>query len=166
MADVRNELMELTRKKYVDQAKWYLNGFWKDGAEQESENIWKYSHKFMELDAKKKAEGNELDEFEAHKFLEFLGETLTVVALREKLRKIDVDANGKMALLEYLMFKYEKSIPEVVNAPQGGNQEEVIVCFLLINRPKYYRNNRETNKSRVSISKVGNYPAIGRSLAI
>jgi len=110
--------------KYADQAKWFLNGFWTEGAERESENIWKYSWKFIELDERKK-EGNELDEFWSHKFLESLGETLTVIKLRETLRKIDVDANGKMALLEYLMFKYEKSIPEVVNAPQGSNQEEL-----------------------------------------
>lgn len=34
------------------------------------------------LDEKKKAEGNELDEFQAHKFLEYLGETLTVIQVR------------------------------------------------------------------------------------
>jgi hypothetical protein len=32
--------LELTRMKYVDQAKWYLNGFW-GSAEKEAENIWK-----------------------------------------------------------------------------------------------------------------------------
>jgi len=111
-------LLELTRKKYSDQAIWYLNGFWKSGAEAEAENIWKFSHGFVSLDTRKK-EGNELDEFWSHKFLESLGETLTVIQLRERLRKIDLDANGKMSLLEYLMFKYSKAIPEVLNAPQG-----------------------------------------------
>jgi hypothetical protein len=40
------------------------------------------------------------------------------------------DANGKMALLEYLTFKFSKSIIDVVNAPQGDNQEEVhdVLC--------------------------------------
>jgi len=118
------QFLELTRKKYSDQAIWFLNGFWKEGAEQESENIWNYQNKFVELDSRKK-EGNELDEFWSHKFLESLGETLTVIQLRERLRKIDLDANGKMALLEYLMFKYSKGIPEVLNAPQGDNTEEI-----------------------------------------
>jgi hypothetical protein len=107
MAEAK-KFLELTRMKYVDQAKWFLNGFWTEGAQEEAENIWKYTHKFMELDKKKKAEGNELDEFEAHQFLEYLGETLTVIELREKLRKIDLDCNGKMALLEYFSFKYNK----------------------------------------------------------
>ena len=40
MADVKTSFLELTRKKYSDQAIWYLNGFWKDGAESEAEAIW------------------------------------------------------------------------------------------------------------------------------
>jgi Ca2+-binding EF-hand superfamily protein len=32
--------------------------------------------------------------------LESFGETLTVIELREKLRKIDLDGSGKMALAE------------------------------------------------------------------
>jgi len=116
--------LELTRMKYNDQAIWFLNGFWADGAEQESENIWKFTQKFIELDSQKK-NGNELDEFWSHKFLESLGETLTVIQLREKLRKIDADVNGKMALLEYLAFRYQKSIPSVIDAPQGGDQGEI-----------------------------------------
>jgi len=102
----------------------FLNGFWKDGAEENAENIWKFAHKFIELDSRKK-EGNELDEFWSHKFLESLGETLTVIQLREKLRKIDLDVNGKMALLEYLAFKYDKTVEQILNAPQGDNKEEI-----------------------------------------
>ncbi len=74
----------------------------------EAENIWKYAQKFISLDETRKGEGSELDEFLSHKFLESLGETLTVVALRERLRKIDLNCDGKMALLEYLAFKYGK----------------------------------------------------------
>jgi len=122
--DQKARFLELTRMKYGDQAVWFLNGFWKDGAESEAENIWKFAHKFIELDANKK-NGNELDEFWSHKFLESLGETLTVIQLREKLRKIDLDVNGKMALLEYLAFKYNKTVQQLVDAPQGENEEEV-----------------------------------------
>jgi len=120
----KTRFTELTRMPYVDQAKWFLNGFWEDGLEKESENVWKFAQKFIELDPKKK-EGNELDEFWSHKFLESLGETLTVIQLREKLKKIDLDANGKMGLLEYLAFKYQKTVPQVVNSPQGSNKKEV-----------------------------------------
>jgi peptidoglycan hydrolase CwlO-like protein len=122
--DIKAKFYELTHMLYVNQAKWFLNGFWAEGAEKDKENIWNFAQKFMELDPKKK-EGTELDEFWSHKFLESLGETLTVIALREKLRKIDLDCNGKMALLEYLTFKYNKNVKAVVDAPQGGNEEEI-----------------------------------------
>jgi len=126
MADValKAEFLALTRKKYADQAKWFLNGFWKHGAEENAELIWSYTQKCIELDTKK-GEGNELDEFWSHKFLESFGETLTVLALREKLKKIDLDANGKMGLLEYLCFRFEKTVKQCVEAPQGGNEEEI-----------------------------------------
>lgn len=133
--DNKARFLELTRMPYVDQAKWYLNAFWKvetpkappffssipqqksdfahpskhqikypvalcdiscskkitqnvlvtkfdqtnssmltycsnniqEGAEQESEAIWKFTQKFIELDTTKKKEGNELDEFHSHK---------------------------------------------------------------------------------------------------
>jgi len=53
--------------KYIDQAKWFMNGFFKELFSDETarEAVWKYAAKFIELDKK---EGNELDEFHAHKF--------------------------------------------------------------------------------------------------
>jgi hypothetical protein len=63
MADNKPTFGDITRKKYDEQAKWFLNGFWKQGAQEEAENIWKFTQKFIELDTQKKKEGNELDEF-------------------------------------------------------------------------------------------------------
>lgn len=68
----------LTKKNYLAQAHWYLNAFWTEGAQEEAENLWKYYWKIIEIDPKKK-EGSELDELQAHKFLEAWGETLTVI---------------------------------------------------------------------------------------
>jgi len=124
MPEKPTSLSQISSKKYVDQAKWFLNGFWKDGIEQEAENVWNFANKFIELDTKKK-EGNELDEFWSHKFLESQGETLSVVDLRNKLKKIDVDMNKRMSLIEYLLFKYEKGIKECLESPQEDNQKEI-----------------------------------------
>jgi len=74
---------------------------------------------------KKKKDGNELDEFLSHKFLEDIGETLTVLQLREKLRQIDLDMNKKMAITEYLLFKFNKQVGDLVNAPQSSNKDEI-----------------------------------------
>jgi len=119
-AKLQKEFEKLTLYKYSEQAKWYLNGFWEKGAEKEAETIWNFTQGFIKFD-EKKAVGTELDEFWSHKFLESIGETLTVIELREKLKKIDVTCNGKMALLEFLAFYYGKKVKEVVEAPQGQN---------------------------------------------
>ncbi|KAH3732825.1 TolA protein [Pelomyxa schiedti] len=115
---------EITGKHYAGQAVWFLNGFW-DEVERDAETIWGFVQKFGELDPEAHSAGQELDEFWSHKFLESLGETLTVVALREKLRQIDVDNNKKMSLCEYLLFRYKKSVDQLIRAPQGGNQAEM-----------------------------------------
>jgi len=118
-------LLEVTRKNYAEQAKWFLNAFWSSGAKEAAEDVWTFANKFIELDHEKKKNGNELDEFWSHKFLESQGETLTVVELRQKLSKIDQDKNKKMALMEYLLFKYDKDVNECLTAPQDDNQKEI-----------------------------------------
>jgi len=40
--------------------------------------VWSFVHKAVELDEAKRAEGSDLDEFQAHRFLEHFKETLTV----------------------------------------------------------------------------------------
>ena len=40
--------------------------------------MWSFVHKAVELDEAKRAEGSDLDEFQAHRFLEHFKETLTV----------------------------------------------------------------------------------------
>ena len=115
---------EIVSKNYADQAIWFLNGFWNE-LEGEAENLWHFAELFAELDTEKKADGSELDEFWSHKFLERLGETLTVIALRERMKTIDVDFNKKMSMIEYLIFRYKKTIQQVIDAPQGENKEEI-----------------------------------------
>ena len=114
----------ISTKKYADQCKWMLNGFW-DKLGKDAEDIWKWCQTFSELDPEAKAEGHELDEFWSHKFLETLGETMTVIEMREKFRKIDADFNKKMSIIEYIMYRYGLQADAVVNAPQGENKEGV-----------------------------------------
>jgi hypothetical protein len=120
---MRTKFKELTRSNYFAQAKWYLNAFWVDGAESQAEEVWGTAHKFVELDPKKK-NGMELNEVQAHHFLQQGGKTMTALELRNELRRIDVDANGQMALLEYLLFLYKRLVTSCINNPQGGGPEE------------------------------------------
>ena len=115
---------EIVGKNYAGQAVWFLNGFW-DEMEAQAEDVWKWVELFGQLDQEKHADGCELDEFWSHKFLESLGETMTVIEMREKFRTIDVDFNKRMSLIEFLSYRFKKTIQEVIDAPQGGNQEEI-----------------------------------------
>lgn len=127
---------ELVTKPYSEQAQWWLNGFWNQGAEKESENIWKVTHVFMEVDTgqpmlygKRVAdykEGFDLDELKSHVCLEKLGEVLTAIELRKRLKAIDIDANNRMSLSEYLLDKYKKTAQDLVNAPQGTLDRSLI----------------------------------------
>jgi len=125
-----DQFKELTSKTHTDQAIWWLNGYWHEGAESEAENIWVFTHEFIELEtgkpvlygSKKRTieQKCDLDEMQAHRFLEKVGETLTVKELRKKLKKLDIDSNNRLALSEYLLSKYSKTPQELVETNQGG----------------------------------------------
>jgi len=149
---------ELTVRPHSEQAQWWLNGFWDRGAEKEAENIWKITHVFMEVETgepllygkkvKEYKEGNELDQFKAHQCLEKLGETLTATALRNRLKTIDIDANNRMCISEYLLDKYKMSPESLVSSPQGtldrsiieGAQAKCDECQVLLDRATDLKN--------------------------
>jgi len=117
----------LCSKPYKDQAVWFLNAYWKKFGEKEAQNVFEYYNKCVELDEKKTA-GNQLDELNAHRFLEKCDKTLTVVSLRDRLSKAGIDRNAKrkfVPLTHFLVIHYNVNPSELANAPQGDNQEEV-----------------------------------------
>jgi len=123
---------ELVTRPYSEQAQWWLNGFWNVGAEKEAENIWNYAHKMAELDKDKGKEGNQLDEFQAHRFLESFKDPLTVLEMREKLFKVGIEKSKHVALTAYLVSHFTADWHYLVNAPQGDNQAEVIEAQRLL----------------------------------
>jgi hypothetical protein len=91
--------------------------YWNE-VQKDAENIWKWVHMFVELDVQNKEKGSDLDEFNAHRFLEKVQETKTVKELREQLKAIDLDFNKRMAMIEYCLFRYSKSVSDFVGRPQ------------------------------------------------
>ena len=71
-------LKELSEKNYLDQAQWFLNAYWAaegkkirfDNNPEECEKVWNMYKTMCELDKKNGKNGNEIDEFGAHIFLE------------------------------------------------------------------------------------------------
>jgi chromosome segregation ATPase len=128
MSDNIKRFSELSKKVYKDQAIWFMNGFWGQGVDpNEANKIWDYVQEFIRLDkmssAPKGEQGNELDQFWSAKFLEDMDSAMTAIARKEALKKIDQDNNGKMSTIEYLVWKYNKSVEATINAPQGTSPE-------------------------------------------
>jgi len=124
MSNAADKFKEWTAKKYQEQAVGFLNAYWPN-VQGDVEKMWEWCNQFIALDNEKGKEGNDLDEFNAHRFLEKLGETRTIKEMRDELREIDMDFNKRMALIEYLLFRYRYTISDFVRRPQGGNSEEI-----------------------------------------
>lgn len=69
---------------------------------------------------------NELEEDRAHLFLESRGETATVVELRNELKKIDIDCNLKISFIEFCFFKFNKSLAEYFDPPEGPPPQHLL----------------------------------------
>jgi hypothetical protein len=122
-------LVELCKKPFERQAKHFINAFWDRATannkpfgenQEECERIYTWSQEFSSFDKGKR--GNELDEFEAHQFLEKCVGALTVHDMRSALKAIDIDFNRMMSLTEFLIFHYslqEKDWVYLVNWAPG-----------------------------------------------
>jgi len=133
---VGDQFKAFTAKKYSDQAIAFLNAYW-DEVNNDRESLWDQTNQFIELDHESGKEGCDLDEFNAHRFLEKLGETKTVKQMRDELREIDMDFNKRMALIEYFLWSYKKTVSDFVEKPQGGvDPEELAEAQRLLDEVK------------------------------
>jgi hypothetical protein len=121
-AEVMTQFNKAASRPYVKQAIFFLNAFWVEHGK-EAEKIWDYTHAMIAMDTEKKDLGCYLDEFSAHKFLEKFGETMTAIELRNKLRQVDINNDKKMALLEYLLNRYDEKVEVMMERPQDTNDE-------------------------------------------
>ena len=89
------QFQAIQKKTFREQAVWYMNGFWCDGANfsenpEQREKMWNYVVGMEKLH-KDGAAGNELDEFKAHQFLEKSDMHMTVAKMRAIMKEIDLD---------------------------------------------------------------------------
>ena len=122
--DTAEKFEKLTKKPYKKQAVWFLNAFWEEYFQDEAarEKIWEYCNLMVKLDPKGE-NGNELDEFKAHQFLEKTEGAKTVAQMRKELKEIDIDFNKYVALTEFFVFNYKCDVKALVNAPQTSDSE-------------------------------------------
>ena len=126
------KLHDLCKRTHKEQAVWFLNAFWEDFGKDEAEGLWHFVDHCVKIDQRKEA-GTELDEMEAHRFLEKADEAHTVLEMRARLRNTGaIGANERpktVPLSHYLLFKYDsknaKLFHELVTRAQGDNQKQI-----------------------------------------
>jgi len=133
--DDADKLHHLCALSYKEQAIHFLNAFWDTIGSKVGETLWVFVEEYAKLDLQLHGEGSGLDEVNAHRFLEVIHETLTVLALRERLRKTGAltatERPKVVPLTHYLLWKYEVDWHILVNAKEG-NSEEIIKAQQLL----------------------------------
>jgi hypothetical protein len=127
-----DKLHDLCKRTHKEQAVWFLNAFWEDFASDEAEQLWTYVDHAIKIDNAKET-GNELDEMEAHRFLEKIGEAHTVLEMRSRLRNTGAIGQSErpktVPLSHYLLFKFDgkssKLFHDLVTRAQGDNQKQI-----------------------------------------
>jgi len=99
--------------------------------------MWKYVQECSKIDLQNHENGTGLDEAMAHRFLELLGETLTVMALRDSLRKSGAisptERPKTVPLTHYALFKYGVDWKKLVNT-KGDNSAELAEAQRLLDQ--------------------------------
>eukprot|EP01104_Vermistella_antarctica_P010706 TRINITY_DN2875_c0_g1_i1.p1 TRINITY_DN2875_c0_g1~~TRINITY_DN2875_c0_g1_i1.p1 ORF type:complete len:286 (+),score=99.45 TRINITY_DN2875_c0_g1_i1:98-859(+) len=71
-----------------------------------------------------------IEEFQAHRFLESRDETLTVKALRDYLSQVELGAHHPVAVIEYFLYKFQKSAAELfAPKPEGAISPEILAAL-------------------------------------
>eukprot|EP01088_Endostelium_zonatum_P016844 TRINITY_DN4715_c0_g1_i1.p1 TRINITY_DN4715_c0_g1~~TRINITY_DN4715_c0_g1_i1.p1 ORF type:complete len:227 (-),score=59.88 TRINITY_DN4715_c0_g1_i1:52-732(-) len=122
LSQTAQDFVSVINRRYKDQATFFLNAFWPEYSKN-AEEVWKNVQKMVELDTAKGGEGNDLDEFSSHRFLEAFGDTLSVNKMREVLRELHIDRKKRMSLIEYLVVKYKQDVKTLLARPQGTNED-------------------------------------------
>ena len=66
-------------------------------------------------------QGVSLSEVDSHRLLEELGRAKTYQEMRDVIREIDQDSDGRVSLIEWLLFEFKKSVNEVTIRPHPSS---------------------------------------------
>jgi len=155
MSNELEDFKKVTQKTYADQAKFFLNAFWDEFGSQ-AEIIYSVQWDFIKkTDMRCRGikyihlyeEGNELD-FDMSLYLfeqlgKFYGEAnntkwakeyatsipqeMTAIHRKKELReRVDVNFDGKMSFLEYLLYQYNASPKTLMDRSKGGDLPEEV----------------------------------------
>jgi len=119
--EMKAKFAEITRTGVDEQAATFLRSFVGEFGGR-FEEVLDLAQDFKKYGPKTAVPGSvcELEEDAAHLFLEKRNETLTVRELRDALRAIDIDMNKKMSFIEFLLWKFQKSLQDLFEEKPGN----------------------------------------------
>lgn len=101
-----------SQRPYGKQAAFFLDTYWKEFKDK-AEEIWGFAQRFEALDPKGHR-GSSLEELSGHKFLETSNMTMTYLEMRDHLRRIDYNMDGRMSMLEFLVNWGNKTVADII----------------------------------------------------
>jgi len=119
------------KQPYGTQARLILNAFWDQGFSSLAEEVYQFTAKYIATDLflkginppSPKNEGVDLDEHGFHVFLEKNIKPLTVIEARQKLKEADCSFDGRVSLIEFLLWHYKKPSKEFIKkAPEDPSE--------------------------------------------
>eukprot|EP00164_Ancoracysta_twista_P000594 GFYU01000786.1.p1 GENE.GFYU01000786.1~~GFYU01000786.1.p1 ORF type:complete len:264 (+),score=127.53 GFYU01000786.1:96-887(+) len=128
--ELKQKLAEVTQTSIEDQAKTFLRAFVLE-FQGNFEEVLELAAEFKKYapNPEENSLVRELDEHQAHIFLEKRGETATVVELRDALAEIDLDKNRNVAFIEYVLWKFHKNLSQLFTPPKGGASPEALAML-------------------------------------
>jgi len=150
---------KITEMSMIDQAKHFLKEFVFEisATEEGFEGVLKLCEEFAGFTEDKDPNSNkELEEHTFHLFLERRGETKTVKEVRDAIREIDVDANMKISFIEFCLFKYEKTVaellaPKIADAKLLAELNEAIALYEEVMRARKEEEDTMQELSQLSV---------------
>eukprot|EP00026_Physarum_polycephalum_P010580 Phypoly_transcript_10746.p1 GENE.Phypoly_transcript_10746~~Phypoly_transcript_10746.p1 ORF type:complete len:244 (-),score=59.42 Phypoly_transcript_10746:451-1182(-) len=148
----------LEKTSYYNQAKVFINAYWTKGIQPNCEEIWTLTQGYIRTDLHFKGlnppnpskEGTELDESGFHYFLEKNIHPLTVLEARAKLKEADVSFNGKVSLIEFLLYHFTKVPTEFTKICPEDIEGDINMT------PEMAKAHNALNAARSEIQKIEN----------
>jgi len=122
------QMASITRKQnYSQQGAFFLNAYWNEYSK-DCEEIWKVTQMMEKSDLKNGKNGKCLEENMAMRLLQDLGMPMSRTAFVTAMKKIDINNDKKMSLLEFLLFKYKEDgvdVEDLMSRPQDGMTDDL-----------------------------------------
>jgi len=115
LGDFGQKLAALTAKSVDEQAHAFLHAFVVE-FQGKFEDILNFAFEFKKF---LKTGENDLDELQAHVYLEKRGQTMTVKDFRQAIMDIDLDQNHRVAFIEFALFQFKKTLKDLFAPPKN-----------------------------------------------